>query len=41
VLIRYLVPPTATEKFLEAWNKAEKGVEKDEEGAHIYSLRKV
>jgi len=41
VLIRYFVPPTATEKFLDAWNKAEKGVEDDEKGVHIYSLRKV
>eukprot|EP00775_Hariotina_reticulata_P004891 gene4891-5136_t len=39
ILIRYLVPPTASEKFLNAWSKAEKGVE-EEEGAHIYSLRK-
>lgn len=40
VIIRYHVPPSKEETFLDAWNEAEKGTE-DEEGAHIYSLRKV
>jgi quinol monooxygenase YgiN len=40
VIIRYTVPPSKQEALLDAWNKAEKGVE-GEKGAHIYSLRKV
>eukprot|EP00882_Tetradesmus_deserticola_P000351 GHRQ01000387.1.p1 GENE.GHRQ01000387.1~~GHRQ01000387.1.p1 ORF type:complete len:264 (+),score=150.03 GHRQ01000387.1:164-955(+) len=40
VLIRYTVAPSKQQAFLDAWDKAEKGTER-EKGAHIYSLRKV
>lgn len=40
VIVHYHVPPSAHEEFEDAWNKAAEATE-DEEGSHIYSLRKV
>lgn len=40
VLIKYIVPPSKHDDFIEAWQDAQEDTDK-EEGVRIYSLRKV
>jgi quinol monooxygenase YgiN len=41
VIIRYTVPPSEAEDFVDTWRQAADRVEKDEDAAVTYSLRKV